>query len=73
MCARPRYTPFCVEAKTKGVNVIVMGPSLAGTSGVLMAAADFFMDWPTFATWHGSEQRKVPSTISPQVRPIRVV
>ncbi|GFR42776.1 hypothetical protein Agub_g3738 [Astrephomene gubernaculifera] len=61
------YVPFCLEAKGKGVNVIVIGPSLAGTNGALMYAADLWMDWPTFATFQGREQRQIPTQMSPQV------
>ncbi|KXZ48269.1 hypothetical protein GPECTOR_29g47 [Gonium pectorale] len=61
------YVPFCLEAKNKGVNVIAIGPGLDGTSATLMSAADMWMDWATFATFHGREQCRVPAGMSPKV------
>lgn len=54
------FTPFCMQAKEQGVNVIVMGNSLSKTSGNLMAAADMFMSWPTFAKFHGKKLSSTP-------------
>lgn len=47
------FTSFAAQAKSKGINVIVLGPSINSTNADLLAVADLFMEWPAFARFHG--------------------
>ncbi len=62
------YVPFCTQARDLGVNVVIMGPSLDGTSQDLMAAADLWMEWPTFVKYHGNLRRSTAYALPEKVR-----
>lgn len=63
-----RFERYAVKAKEEGINVIVISCGLGKTSGDLMSAANFCMDWNYFVKAHYAKQRSVTFQFSPEVR-----